>query len=117
MPLSSITDRRLHIQPAEVHSVLGRHMDFEPRIFLAREIAKKNRATAMIDISDGLSRDLANLCQMSGAGAVIDAATIPIHEDAIKLSQQDGKLPLEHALHDGEDHELLFTGPQPLRIC
>ena len=49
---------------------------------------------------DGLSRDLANLCQMSGVGAIIDAATIPIHEDAIKLSGQDGKSPLEHALHD-----------------
>jgi thiamine-monophosphate kinase len=95
-------------------SILGRHMTFEPRIFLAREIAKKNRAHAMIDISDGLSRDLAHICQMSNVGAVIDASKIPIHEDAVKLSQQNGRSPLEHALHDGEDHELLFTGPQPL---
>ena len=95
-------------------SLLGRHMTFEPRVFLAREIAKKNRASAMIDISDGLSRDLLNICQMSGIGAIIDGSKIPIHEDAIKLSQQDGRSPLEHALHDGEDHELLFTGPQPL---
>ena len=95
-------------------SLLGRHMTFEPRVFLAREIAKKNRAHAMIDISDGLSRDLAQICEMSGVGAVIDASLIPIHADALKLSQQDGRPPLEHALHDGEDHELLFTGPQPL---
>ncbi|HEX3356084.1 MAG TPA: thiamine-phosphate kinase [Tepidisphaeraceae bacterium] len=95
-------------------SLLGRHLDFEPRIFLAREIAKKKRATAMIDISDGLSRDLRHICEMSGVGAMIDSAKIPIHPDAMKLSQQDGKSPLDHALHDGEDHELLFTGPQPL---
>ena len=95
-------------------SLLGRHMTFEPRVFLAREIAKKNRAHAMIDISDGLSRDLAQICEMSGVGALIDASLIPIHADAVKLSQQDGRPPLEHALHDGEDHELLFTGPQPL---
>src|SRR5437763_5801325 len=43
-------------------SLLGRHMTFEPRVFLAREIAKKKRAHAMIDISDGLSRDLAQIC-------------------------------------------------------
>ena len=95
-------------------SLLGRHMTFEPRVFLAREIAKKKRATAMIDISDGLSRDLSHICRMSGVGAIIDAAKIPIHADAIKHSQQDARPPLEHALHDGEDHELLFTGPQPL---
>lgn len=95
-------------------SLLGRHMTFEPRVFLAREIARKNRAHAMIDISDGLSRDLAHLCEMSGVGALIDASLVPIHADAVKLSKQDGRTPLEHALHDGEDHELLFTGPQPL---
>ncbi len=95
-------------------SLLGRHMTFEPRVFLAREIAKKNRAHAMIDISDGLSRDLAHICEMSAVGAIIDAAKIPIHADAIKMSEQDGRSPLEHALHDGEDHELLFAGPVPL---
>jgi thiamine-monophosphate kinase len=95
-------------------SLLGRHMTFEPRVFLAREIAKKKRATAMIDISDGLSRDLAHICEMSGVGATIEASKIPIHDDAVTLSQQNGGSPLEHALHDGEDHELLFTGPQPL---
>jgi thiamine-monophosphate kinase len=79
-------------------SLLGRHMTFEPRIFLAREIARKNRAHAMIDISDGLSRDLAHICEMSEVGASIDASRIPIHEDAVKLSQQDGRT----------------TGPQPL---
>jgi thiamine-monophosphate kinase len=90
-------------------SILGRHMTFEPRVYLARELARTGRITAMLDLSDGLSRDLRHICKQSGVGAVIEAARIPIHPDAAKLSEKDGRTPLEHALHDGEDHELLFT--------
>jgi thiamine-monophosphate kinase len=88
-------------------SILGRHLTFEPRIALGRKIAPQ--ATAMIDISDGLSRDLAHICRASGAGAVVDAELIPIHSDAVELSNRDKISPLEHALNDGEDYELLFT--------
>lgn len=90
-------------------SILGRHMTFEPRINLARKLAATGRVTAMIDLSDGLSRDLRHICQDSGIGALIDAAAVPIHPDAITVSR-DGRSPLEHALGDGEDHELLLTG-------
>lgn len=90
-------------------SILGRHLTFEPRIALARELARTGRVTAMIDISDGLSRDLAHICRQSGVGAVIEAERIPIHPDAVSLSK-DGRTPLDHALNDGEDHELLLTG-------
>lgn len=92
-------------------SLLGRHMTFVPRIALARELARHHRPTAMIDLSDGLSRDLRHICEQSNVGALIDAARIPIHEDARAMSRRDGRAPLEHALHDGEDHELLFTSP------
>jgi thiamine-monophosphate kinase len=88
-------------------SILGRHMDFSPRVELGRKIALL--ATAMIDVSDGLSRDLANLCKSSGVGAVLEAINVPIHADALELSRRDGRTALEHALHDGEDYELLFT--------
>lgn len=90
-------------------SILGRHMTFQPRIALARTLAQTGRVTAMIDLSDGLARDLRHICCLSGVGAMIDAAQIPIHPDAITVSR-DGKSPLAHALTDGEDHELLLTG-------
>ncbi|HEX4124088.1 MAG TPA: thiamine-phosphate kinase [Tepidisphaeraceae bacterium] len=89
-------------------SILGRHMNFRPRVELARRLAEGARVSAMIDISDGLSRDLRQICGASGVGAVIDAEKLPIHRDARTLSHRDGRSALEHALHDGEDHELLF---------
>lgn len=81
--------------------VNDRHLRFTPRVTLAREIASTGKITAMIDISDGLSRDLRQICNASKVSAVIDATRIPIHADA------NGNL--DRALHDGEDHELLFT--------
>jgi thiamine-monophosphate kinase len=95
-------------------SILGRHMDFAPRILEARALASRGWITSMIDISDGLSRDLGHICQQSRVGALIEADQIPVHEDAIELFGRDHVAPLEHALHDGEDHELLFTSPQDL---
>jgi thiamine-monophosphate kinase len=92
-------------------SILGRHFNFIPRIREARQLATSAKITSMIDISDGLSRDLRQICRQSAVGAIIDAARLPIHEDALALSRQTGTPPLEHALHDGEDHELLFTCP------
>lgn len=90
-------------------SILERHLTFTPRITLARQLAATGRVNAMIDLSDGLSRDLLHICRESGVGAVIEAGRIPIHADAITLSR-DGRTPIDHALNDGEDHELLLTG-------
>ncbi|HEY1685043.1 MAG TPA: thiamine-phosphate kinase [Tepidisphaeraceae bacterium] len=100
----------IYVSGALGGSLLGRHMSFVPRVELAIQIAGTGRATAMIDLSDGLSRDLPRICQESHVGAIVDAVTIPIHADAASLSQRDGLSPLDHALHDGEDYELLFTG-------
>ncbi|HEV2295857.1 MAG TPA: thiamine-phosphate kinase [Tepidisphaeraceae bacterium] len=92
-------------------SIRGRHMTFEPRVFLGRKLAETGFLTAMIDLSDGLSRDLNHICRMSGVGAVVQATAVPTHDDAVEM-RRDGHTPLEHALHDGEDYELLFTAPQ-----
>ena len=92
-------------------SLLGRHMTFSPRVELARELAGAGAVTSMIDLSDGLSRDVRHLCKQSGIGVKILAHLVPIHEDAQAMFRRDRRSPLDHALHDGEDYELLYTGP------
>lgn len=101
-------------------SILGRHMRIEPRLTLGRQLATYRPTglpcvKAMIDLSDGLSRDLRHLLAPSTShgqlGARLDPGAIPIHADAVKLSGETGKPALWHALHDGEDYELLFTSP------
>jgi thiamine-monophosphate kinase len=98
----------IYITGALGGSILGRHTTFVPRVKLARELAQTIRPSAMIDLSDGLSRDLRHICAASNVGAMIEAAKIPIHTDVMKMPKSDWS-PLEHALHDGEDYELLFT--------
>jgi thiamine-monophosphate kinase len=82
-------------------------MTFTPRVQEARELASRYRITAMIDLSDGLSRDLAHICRESDVGAVVSAGSLPVHED-VKVQ---GEFGYEYALRDGEDYELLFTSP------
>jgi thiamine-monophosphate kinase len=62
---------------------------------------------AMIDISDGLAADVFHICEESRCGAVLRAETIPMTEEAQRMA--DGRAPLEHALGDGEDFELVFA--------
>lgn len=94
-------------------SILGRHFDFRPRVVEALALAERYTLHAGIDISDGLARDLAHLVEESGCGAVVDLASVPISEDAVRLSDQqaDGMTPLDHALADGEDFELVLAVP------
>lgn len=85
----------------------GHHLDFTPR---TREGAwLRGRATSMIDISDGLSSDLHRICEASGTGALLHKSSIPVSDAGAAMD--DGRSPLEHALNDGEDFELLFTIP------
>ncbi|NNM86946.1 MAG: thiamine-monophosphate kinase [Phycisphaerae bacterium] len=90
-------------------SILGRHLTFTPRIAEAQAIHQVAAIHAMMDLSDGLAQDLPRLLAASGVGAVVEAASIPIHPDAHTLARTDGQTPLTHALVDGEDYELLLT--------
>jgi thiamine-monophosphate kinase len=88
-------------------SILGKHLDFTPRVQEALALHQQARLKGMIDISDGLAADLAHLCDESRCGAVLRAESIPISAAARRMT--DGLSPLEHALGDGEDFELLFA--------
>lgn len=85
------------------------HLKPEPRVGWGLLLGQNQMATAMIDISDGLSSDLNHLCDESKVGALIDAARIPIDHFVIDLCGRRALDPLMLALHGGEDFELLFT--------
>ena len=96
-------------------SLLGRHLAVEPRCREATSLANHFPVHAAIDISDGLSLDCSRLLMASGVGGILDLPTIPIHPDAIRLHERKPGIcrsPLEHALGDGEDFELLLAMPQ-----
>lgn len=85
------------------NAALRKHLHPEPRLALGYWLAQNRFATAMMDLSDGLSTDLPRLCKASGVGAVVAEGTVPgpsgIPEaEAVRL-----------ALHGGDDYELLFT--------
>jgi len=94
-------------------SLLGRHLAVSPRCREAARIAEKFVVHAAIDVSDGLSLDMARMMRASGTRGVLHLADIPIHPDAIRMSRSAGdtQSPLEHALADGEDFELLLAMP------
>ncbi|HID24589.1 MAG TPA: thiamine-phosphate kinase [Planctomycetaceae bacterium] len=85
----------------------GKHLRFRPRIEEAIALHAEAELHAMIDISDGLVADLNHILTESGVGAILEAEQIPISRAAHEL--EDGRTPLEHALSDGEDFELLFA--------
>jgi thiamine-monophosphate kinase len=85
-----------------------RHFFPEPRVALGRFLREKGLASAMIDISDGLSTDLAHVCEESGVRAEIHAEALPF----AAIGRPPRKVEQRFALHGGEDYELLFTVPR-----
>ncbi|HYO90394.1 MAG TPA: thiamine-phosphate kinase [Pyrinomonadaceae bacterium] len=92
-----------------VERAIRRHRRPEPRLAWGAMLGEEAVATAMIDISDGLSSDLSHLCRESRIGASVDARRIPIDPCATRLSDALRLNPLEAVLSGGEDFELLFT--------
>ena len=89
-----------------------RHFYPEPRLALGRTLREKGLVSAMIDTSDGLSTDLAHICEESRVGAEIVAEWIP----RARVGRSRREVSLELALHGGEDYELLFTASASKRI-
>ena len=82
----------------------------EPQLTLGRAIGEAGVATAMIDISDGLSTDLWHILDESGVGCIIHAASMPVAECVLATaSSSPGIDALSLVLHGGEEYELLFT--------
>ncbi len=88
------------------------HFHPQPRTAMGEVLREKRLASAMIDISDGLSTDLAHICEESGVGAEIRAEAIPL----AAVGKPAREVDLQSALHGGEDYELLFTAPRSKRI-
>lgn len=81
------------------NAALAAHLFPQPRLAQGLWLQRRRVATAAIDISDGLSTDLAHLCEESGLGAEVEERALRVAHGAL----------VEDALHGGEDYELLFT--------
>jgi len=77
-----------------------------PRLAEGRTAAAAG-ATAMIDLSDGLSSDLAHICRASGVGALLQPSAVPVGPGATA----------DDALSGGDDYELCFTAPDPTAVA
>src|SRR5271165_4185250 len=84
-----------------------KHFYPEPRLAVGQFLRERKLASAMIDISDGLSTDLGHICEESKTGAVVHAESLPA---------MPGKDGLAFALHGGDEYELLFTAHPNRRI-
>lgn len=88
------------------------HFHPMPRMKVGQFLRQRAIASAMIDVSDGLSTDLAHLCTESQVGAEVEADRIPLASLGKPAEPVDRRL----ALHGGEDYELLFTAPPGMRV-
>lgn len=92
--------------PDELKPLLARHLYPQPRIAQGLQLRRQGLASAAMDMSDGLSSDIAHICEESRVAAEIDPLLLPIHPGAS----------LEYALHGGDDYELLFTAKPGVRM-
>lgn len=92
--------------PKSLGPLLAPHLYPQPRIAQGLWLQQRAKASAALDLSDGLSTDLAHLCEESGVSAEVDVAQLPLHPGAT----------LAQALHGGEDYELLFAATPSARI-
>ena len=89
-------------------SLLGHHHNFTPRLAEGAWLARRKEVCAMMDLSDGLAKDLDALTP-DGLAPALTAAAIPVSAAARRCSQETRQSPLFHALGDGEDYELLIV--------
>ncbi|WP_260706100.1 thiamine-phosphate kinase [Edaphobacter flagellatus] len=103
------SNRRARVPEQEGHP----HFFPQPRLAVGAALMRRRLATACIDLSDGLSTDLAHLCESSGVRAEVYAGALPMHSLMRSLAEDEA---LRAALDGGEDYELLFTAPAAARV-
>lgn len=89
-------------------SILGRHLRFEPRIAEGKWLARRVGVRCLIDLSDGLAKELPLITPV-GSTAALESDRVPVSPAARRLAKRTGRSALSHALCDGEDFELLFA--------
>jgi thiamine-monophosphate kinase len=99
---------RLYVTGTLGGSLLGHHHAFTPRLAEGAWLAKRKEVCAMMDVSDGLAKDLDALTP-PGLAPALSAAAIPVSTAARTCSRETRQSPLFHALGDGEDYELLLV--------
>ncbi|MEJ2208954.1 MAG: thiamine-phosphate kinase [Anaerolineae bacterium] len=109
--LALLQDPGIGLEPAQREMLLARHFTPTPRLPESAIIARRGSATAMIDVSDGLSSDVGHICERSGVGVRLWAARLPISPAARQVAGAAGRAAWQMALEGGEDYELCFTAP------
>lgn len=89
--------------------LVSRQLDPTPRVEAGIALAETGCVTAMIDVSDGVLQDLGHICEMSGVGARLELARLPLSDEYLSECAED---PFALALSGGEDYELLFCIPE-----
>jgi len=89
-------------------SLAGHHYRFTPRLIEGQWLAKQQDVAAMMDVSDGIAKDVRSLTP-AGLVASIAPQRIPASRAAVAAAKKTGRAAWEHALIDGEDYELLFV--------
>jgi thiamine-monophosphate kinase len=91
-------------------SIRRHHFAFTPRLKEGQWLARRGRSAihALIDVTDGLAKDLPTLLP-EGTAAALDLERIPVTKEAEAVAQNSGNTAIFHALTDGEDYELLFV--------
>ncbi len=88
---------------------LQAHVRPVPRLDEAAFLSASGLVTAAMDLSDGLLKDVTEICEQSACGVLLRENQIPVHPAAVCIAQEKGENPLDLALSGGEDYELLLT--------
>jgi thiamine-monophosphate kinase len=99
------------VEPSAYASLIQAHQRPVPRVAAGQVLGESGLVHAMIDISDGIAKDLGHICEQSHTGALLQAPSIPMSDALLRLGADARESPLDWALHGGEDYELLFAAP------